>query len=270
MDRLEDRTPPSVALWEAINRFREAPSKELDYLLTETVVQAALKTWGVCEDTLRSEIAQLSPVPPVAWNATLADAALSHSNWMAGAGEVSHRLPNEPDLVQRVGWDGVFGLGENVVHAAPLVAHAAFIVDPGLDLPGHRINLLDPQWLAVGVAVVEDYVTEDFGYQESMVPLTFGVASVDVDGDGRYDQGEGVPDLVIRTQGSQFSTDQNGAYQVELPPGVYSFRAVSGPIAKSWLGMLAVANENVHFNVNVCWHLEHPPVPDTASPKVPI
>jgi len=103
------------------------------------------------------------------WDDRLADAARLHAEKMGRAGDISHRFAGEPDLSQRTRAAGVLfkSVAENVALAStPLEVHLAL-----MNSPGHRANILNPQYNTVGVGVVqvkdELYVTEDFA---QMVP----------------------------------------------------------------------------------------------------
>lgn len=91
-------------------------------------------------------------------------AARKHSQLMASRGEVEHQLAGEPKLAIRLGEVALRydASGENVARTSnPERAHVAL-----MNSPGHRANILDPQFNAVGIGVVNTpdgiYVTQDF------------------------------------------------------------------------------------------------------------
>ena len=107
---------------------------------------------------------QHAGLSPLEWNDQLAKAAQAHSRKLAGHGDLSHQFPGEPELTERVSATGARfnALAENVAAAGdPEEAHLAL-----MNSPGHRANILNPEYNAVGVAIswVKDdmYVTEDF------------------------------------------------------------------------------------------------------------
>lgn len=91
-------------------------------------------------------------------------AARKHSSLMASRGEVEHQLAGEPKLAFRLGevelrYDAS---GENVARTSDAArAHVAL-----MNSPGHRANILDPQFNSIGIGVVNTpdgiYVTQDF------------------------------------------------------------------------------------------------------------
>lgn len=98
------------------------------------------------------------------WDPRLADAARTHAQKMARAGDISHRFAGEPDLAERARRTGALfkAVAENVALAGtPEEIHLAL-----MNSPGHRANILNPEYNAVGVGVTqvnnELFVTEDF------------------------------------------------------------------------------------------------------------
>ena len=94
----------------------------------------------------------------------LAAVALEHSRKMAAAGKASHEVEGTrmEERIRRV-LPNACGFGENISRH--------FTVDYALgDLlgsPGHRANLLNPEWALVGIGIVEGddhllYITQNF------------------------------------------------------------------------------------------------------------
>ena len=103
-------------------------------------------------------------LPPVQENAQLQAAARAHTELMASRQKLSHQLPGEAVLRQRLAITGLQSDqdGENVgFNQGAEAAHDAF-----MHSPGHRANILNPNYNAAGVGVVERdgtlWVTEDF------------------------------------------------------------------------------------------------------------
>jgi hypothetical protein len=104
---------------------------------------------------------------PLAWDDKLAQAASDHARLMADQGALSHQLPGEPDLGARLAAHEVrMGrAGENVVFDENVEsAHENF-----MNSPEHRDNILDPEYNAVGIGVVNAdgvlYIAEDFAHR---------------------------------------------------------------------------------------------------------
>ena len=117
------------------------------------------------------------------WNEHAAGAARSHAKLLAGNGKLSHQFPGEATLPERLGTTGA-----RFTVAAENVARTEFIEDvhPALmGSSGHRANILNASYNAVGIGVVEDkgrvYVTQDFiflvpEYSESQFSVAFAEA----------------------------------------------------------------------------------------------
>ena len=103
-------------------------------------------------------------LPPLMWNNALAKAARRHALRMAKQDDLSHQLPGEPPLAQRAGQAGArfSEIGENIA-VGPRVQS---IHTGWMHSPGHRANILDAHFTALGVGVIEDngqlYAVEDF------------------------------------------------------------------------------------------------------------
>lgn len=101
---------------------------------------------------------------PLEWNDQVAQAARAHAQAMLENGKIEHEFPGEAAFDERIGATGV-----RFTVAAENVAHVEFIEDvvPALmTSPGHRANMLNPKYNAVGIGVVQRerqiYVTQDF------------------------------------------------------------------------------------------------------------
>jgi hypothetical protein len=100
------------------------------------------------------------------WDAKVAQAAQAHVERLAANNALSHQFAGEQELEQRVGATGARfkAVAENVAVAETVEeAHLAL-----MNSPGHRENIMNPRYNAVGIAVEpfknKLYVTEDFAY----------------------------------------------------------------------------------------------------------
>jgi uncharacterized protein YkwD len=103
-------------------------------------------------------------LPALEWNDQAAQAARTHARAMVENGKLSHQFPGERSLPERIGATGV-----RFTLAAENVARTEYVEDVHLALmssPGHRANMLNPGYNAVGIGVVEHegkiYATQDF------------------------------------------------------------------------------------------------------------
>jgi uncharacterized protein YkwD len=105
-------------------------------------------------------------VSKLEWNDNLARAALAHSRLMDENQDLSHQFAGEPMLQERAGATGARfnSVAENVAEAPQVqVAH-----DGLMHSPGHRANILNPEYNAVGISIVQHgqqlFVTQDFAH----------------------------------------------------------------------------------------------------------
>jgi hypothetical protein len=88
----------------------------------------------------------------LAWDQSLADAAMKHCMRMAAEGPIAHRYGGEPDLTTRAATAGAhFSLIEENIAVG---SYPGSIHQGWLDSPGHRTNMLNPDIDRVGIAVV--------------------------------------------------------------------------------------------------------------------
>jgi len=106
-------------------------------------------------------------VKPVEMDERLSEAARTHSENMARLKHLSHQFPGEPKLQERLAKTGVpfDAVAENVAHSGSAAdAHEELMLSSG-----HRANILNPRYNAVGVGVVESkghlYITQAFAHK---------------------------------------------------------------------------------------------------------
>lgn len=124
----------------------------------------------------------------------LRNSARKHSELMAATGEVEHRIADEPVLGLRLRAVRFNICGENVAMAVD----AARVHDALMHSPGHRANILDPQYNSIGVGVVRTakgiYVTEDFAHRLPEISVDEAEAQV-ANGLNRLRRSAGAPML---------------------------------------------------------------------------
>ncbi len=105
-------------------------------------------------------------LPALNWNGRAALAARGHSRLLAQHGEMSHQFEKEETVPQRIGSTGLrfTDSAENVAVAdAPEEVQMALMLSPG-----HRANIMNPRYNAVGIGVFEAkgrlWVTQDFAW----------------------------------------------------------------------------------------------------------
>jgi hypothetical protein len=100
------------------------------------------------------------------WSDNLARGALAHSKLMDENQDLSHQFAGEPLLQERLGATGARfnSVAENVAEAPDVdTAHQGL-----MHSPAHRANILNPEYNAVGIAIVRHgeqlFVTQDFAH----------------------------------------------------------------------------------------------------------
>jgi uncharacterized protein YkwD len=116
-------------------------------------------------DLVNSERAKAG-APKLDWSSKLAQAALAHSKLLDQHQDLSHQFGGEPPLQERVGATGLRfnSVAENVAEAPDVdTAHKGL-----MHSPGHRTNILNPNYNAIGIAIVQHgsqlFVTQDFAH----------------------------------------------------------------------------------------------------------
>jgi uncharacterized protein YkwD len=105
-------------------------------------------------------------LPELEWNEWLAQAARKHAEEMAQRDQLAHQFPGEPGMRDRIAATALRfnASGENVA-SGPTVSG---INEEWMHSPGHRANILDPKYNAIGVALVRGaagfYAVTDFAH----------------------------------------------------------------------------------------------------------
>jgi uncharacterized protein YkwD len=118
---------------------------------------------------LTNQARQVNGLPPLQVNSQLVTAAQTHSSDMARLNLMEHDLPGvaEPTLQSRaaaVGYNYSW-LGENIAFNYP---DAPSVVAAWMSSPGHRANILNPNYTEFGVGIAwnsagQPYETQEFG-----------------------------------------------------------------------------------------------------------
>jgi uncharacterized protein YkwD len=107
------------------------------------------------------------------WDDDLATAALQHALLMVRENVLSHQLPGEPSLEQRVAQAGArYGMVAENVAIGP---NPEEIHDGWMHSPGHRKNILNAELTAIGIAVTRGtnglFAVQDFSRQVANLSL---------------------------------------------------------------------------------------------------
>ncbi len=230
-------------LLELINRARMNPAAEGEWLANhpDRFIQNSYEYFSVDLNALIQEFKTYSPVPPLAFNPALIEAARRHSKDLKDNHFQDHTGSDGStggDRLTEAGYDwwsygeNVFSYVENVDHA-----HAGFLADWGVPDLGHRKNTLEfdrePIWEEIGIgisstasgdlagkrlrrdksfsagnhlygvdAVGPMLVTIDFARTWVYTPKVLGVVYGDLDGNEFYGPGEGYGGVTVSVVGT--------------------------------------------------------------------
>jgi len=130
---------------------------------------------------LHNEYRKRTNLPPLVLNEKLTNAAQKHSKWMADHSKMDHS-ENGVSVGRRVENEGYSWqmIGENIAagYTSPHGAFAAWI-----NSPGHKANILNPNYKDVGFGMVQGYWTADFGRQRNRFFDIFKVKTCFLPGD---------------------------------------------------------------------------------------
>ncbi|HET7061216.1 MAG TPA: CAP domain-containing protein [Nitrosospira sp.] len=182
---------------------------------------------------------------PLALDGDLNEAAENHSAWMIATDTFSHTGTGGSNPGARMtnggyAFSGSWAWGENIAWMstrapAGLQNEVEQMHNNLMNSPGHRANILNPNFREIGIGLeVGQYgsyegafVTQDFARSGSNSFLT-GVMMRDLDGDKRYDLGEGLGNFTVNARNNatgaiaMTATNPGGGYELELPSGSYT------------------------------------------------
>ena len=207
--------------------------------------------------------------PPLAFDFQLGDAADAHSRWMISTDTFSHTGvggSSPTARIQAAGYPltGSWTTGENIALASVrppsgLADEVLLLHQNLMDSSGHRANILNAGFREIGIGIE---VGEHQGFQAALVTQNFartgqaffitGVAFDDLDGDRRYDVGEGLGGLTVTATSLSASlsttTYGSGGYDLAVSPGAYSV-TFSGPGYVSVTRQVVVGGANVKVDL---------------------
>jgi len=263
-DNLEDRQllssggPSSQQQYmlQLINMARTTPKAAAEWVSSNVTpeVRNTLNYYKVDVNAVKQSIASSTPLPPVAWNGDLADAAQSHSEDMADKQFQSHEGSDgssPEDRIKAAGYNNARSSGENAFAYANSVDNAmqAFLYDWGVADAGHRRNLLQPgvspekSYSDVGIGIVNTgtraskaqvgpvVITQNFASKSDGPAKLVGAVYSDDDGSNFYTPGEGKGNIEIEATNLETGRSQStrtwdsGGYELALTPGRYRVAA---------------------------------------------
>ena len=247
---------------ELINRARLGPAAEAARLGIDL-------NQGLSGGTIST-----APKQPLAFNPLLIDAARGHSEWMLATDTFSHTGAGGSSATQRMAaagyhFTGSWAAGENIAirygSGVALTADTALALhDQLFNSPGHRMNMLNPDWREAGIGLAQgEYkgraavdVTEDFARSGTQY-FALGVAFDDKDGDHFYDPGEGLGGVTVTitpTGGGSpivLNTWSSGGWQTPLAAGTYTVTFSGGGLPTTVTRSLTMSNQNQKIDLDI-------------------
>jgi uncharacterized protein YkwD len=215
------------------------------------------------------DLSSVAPSPPLAFDTRLIMAARQHSqdmNDFAYFGHISHDGLNPAQRVTAAGF--VYSSwGESIAGGSPYLqpsdALARLIVDTDTPDLGHRVQLLalDAIHLSqneIGIGIVQNgsgplvnYYTIDTAAPINPTAFITGVVINDLNGNGKYDIGEGMGGVTITVAGvGSTTTFSTGGYSIAVSPGTYTYTvtASGGGLSAPITRQVVVGAQNVRLN----------------------
>lgn len=172
---------------------------------------------------------------PLAFHSLLINVARGHSDWMIATGIFDHTGVNGTSPTQRATNAGYTNpVAENIGYqsfpgALDYGATTKDIHDALVRSFGHRVNLMNGTFSVVGLGLragtfrgTNSFMgTQNFssgGNSEDAGPFILGVCYSDLNSNGRYDPGEGIPSVRVDTSlGSRYAiTSASGGYAIPI------------------------------------------------------
>ena len=268
-----DPTNDEQRVLEMINRARANPTAE-----------GARLGLSITEGLLGGDPALVMKKPPLAFNASLINAARAHNTDMYTNNYFDHYFPIPPAVptstptsrMTAAGYSftGSWRSGENIAAGSSVAVHTAaylednLMIDSGISGRGHRKNLLDiyssPPFREIGVGYFSNatanmqgwrcFMTQDFARSDSSGPFLLGVVYDDATATPFYDAGEGVSGVSITITGSTWNatTSASGGYAIPVgASGTITITATKAGWPGSIVKKATLSGENVKVDFRV-------------------
>ena len=281
-------------LLELINAARANPAAEGRMLagITDSEILRYYQHYQVSAGQLVSQFNGYAAMPPLAFNADLMSSSRQQSLYQASSGVQSHDSANGTTFDQRITAAGYkwSAVGENVYAYAenPFFGHVGLMADWGVPSLDHRQNLLNtnpnyPVYREIGISAVSSsianfgplVITEDFATPaDSGTAYLVGVIYNDKNGNGSYDEGEGLAGVTVTPDGTYYYavTTANGGFVIPLPTsgaGTLTITAAGGALGAPRVKTVDyTAGTNVKVDFTPADEVGTAPAPAAALPVV--
>ncbi len=256
---------------ELINRARANPAAEGEMLanVTDTEILRYYSQYAVDTNKLKSDFAGYQAQQPLAFNAKLMVSSHTQSLDQATHGFQAHNGTDGSTFdgrMKAMGYQGSL-YGENVDAYAEDVhfAHINFNTDWGVPQLDHRMNIMSSysnyqSFKEIGISAVSAsavgfgplVITQDFATpRDTTVAYLVGVVYNDLNGNGAYDEGEGLAGVSVTPDGGSYyaTTSASGGYVLPLPTDASGSLRVT--VSGGDLGAARVKTVNYTVGTNV-------------------
>lgn len=253
---------------ELINAARANPAATGAALATtaDPFLKQGYAQFGIDPNVLRAQFAAYAARPPLAFHPALINAARAHTADMVAnhySGHVGSDGSTDQSRAQAAGYS--IYVAENAGGTRSYPSYEAsvlggYLVDWGVASLGHRTNILDLRTNYVGATEIGIGTgpffcdTQLFGYYPAGGAPTYltGVAYQDRNGNGRYDQGEGLPGVTVTVDGNSTYTvtSASGGYALPLSGrGALQAHAFGGALGDGQARSFSTGGENVKWDL---------------------
>ena len=279
-------------LLELINAARLNPSAEGQMLagVTDPEILRYYTYYKVSTGQVVSDFNTYAAKPPLAFNADLMASSRQQSLYQASAGVQSHNSADGTTFDKRISATGYqwSGLGENIYAYAetPFFGHVGLMVDWGVPSLDHRANVMNtdagiPTFREIGISCVPSsiknfgplVITEDFGAPaDGTLAYVTGVVYQDSNGNGAYDENEGLVGVTITPDGGTYYavTATEGGFAIPLPTsgtGTLTITASGGALGAPRTKTIAyTAGTNVKVDFTTADPVNTVPVVSISAP----
>ncbi len=252
------------------------------------------------EQSLPVDLAYVTPRGPLAVNDSLSDSAEFHAVEMATYNYFGHQSSVTGDWPNKMARDFGYTLpaswssGANYIeslaagsygsYAQPTAPLNALIVDSGVNPPGHRNHLFGigsfnaaNREIGVGygynaAATYRNYWAIHATRSDPAGEFLTGVAFNDLNGNGRYDLGEGLAGVTVTANALTTTTNSQGGWAIQATAGVYNVTASGGGLGTTATASVTLGADNVEvdFVAGQSWAVvdfdQTPPTAPIATP----
>lgn len=259
IDLAKQPTAQEVLVMELINRARANPEAE-----------AARYGIGL-NDGISGTTITTAAKQPLAHNLLLIDAARLHSQWMLDEDVFSHTGANNSTPTARMAgagysFTGSWTSGENIAWGGTsgssinLTSYALSHHEGLFKSPGHRLNILEPNFRELGIGQKQGYfIYEGNNYLSSMLTQNFarsgssyyltGVIYSDANNNDFYDVGEGLSGITISFNGESYPAYATGAYTIPVSNGTYNLTITGDLLGSAVYHTVQINNANTKLDV---------------------